>query len=64
MFSVTEKRKIAEEVERLLLELNHPEMPQEKPSFSLHVDGEESGSWADIKPNWTYDEKNSPGINP
>lgn len=63
MFSVDEKRKIAEVIEKTLLELDHPEMPKEKPSFSLHVDGKESWSWADIKPNWTYDENNPPGIN-
>lgn len=64
MFSVDEKRKIAEAVEKVLLDLDHPEMPKEKPLFSLHVDGKESWSWADIKPNWIYDVNNPPGINP
>ena len=64
MFSINEKKKIAGEIEKLLLSLDHPEMPKEKPSFSLYVDGKESWSWADINPNWTYDESNPPGINP
>lgn len=64
MFSIDEKKKIAGKIEKLLLSLDHPEMPKEKPSFNLHVDGKESWSWADINPNWTYDEKNQPGVNP
>ena len=48
MFSTKAKQKIAEEIEKLLLSFNHPEMPTEKPSFELHVDGKESCSWADI----------------
>lgn len=51
MFSTEEKQKIAEVVEEVLLSFNHPEMPQEKPNFKLHVDGKEDWSWADIKPN-------------
>ena len=64
MFSVAQKQKIAEGVEKLLLDLHHPEMPTEKPKFHLRVDGTESWSWADIDPNWTYGEENKPGINP
>ena len=64
MFSVVEKMKIAEVVEKVLLELNHPEMPKEKPVFKLHVDGKESWSWADIEPNWKYDDANPPNVNP
>ena len=63
MFSVAEKKKISEEIEKLLLSLNHPEMPKEKPSFRLHVDGKEAWSWADIKPNWKYSDTN-PRVNP
>ena len=54
MFSVAEKRRIAAAVEDLLLELHHPEMPADRPSFTLHVDGAESWSWADIMPNWKH----------
>ena len=62
MFSVKEKQHIAKEIEKLLLELNHPEMPNEKPKFKLHIDGKESWSFADIEPNWTYETKD-PGNN-
>jgi len=64
MFSVKEKQMIANEIEKLLLSLNHPEMPNEKPKFKLHVDGVTDWSWADIEPNWTYNENNKPGVNP
>lgn len=52
MFSPEEKSYIAAELEKLLLGLGHPEMPKEKVSFKLHVDGAEGWSWADIEPNW------------
>lgn len=64
MFSIKEKQWLANEVEKLLLSLKHPEMPTEKPCFHLHVDGKESWSWAAIEPNWAFDETNKPGINP
>ena len=64
MFSVAQKRQIAEAVEKVLLDLHHPEMPTEKPRFRLHVDGAESWSWADIEPNWTFDDDHRPGVNP
>lgn len=63
MFSQTEKKMIAQKVEELLLSLNHPEMPKERPMFHLRVDGKESWSWAEIAPNWTFDGK-APGVNP
>ena len=55
MFSLEEKRKISEAVEKVLLEIDHPEMPKDRPDFRLHVDGKESWSWADIEPNWKYE---------
>jgi hypothetical protein len=64
MFSLKEKQFIAKEIEKLLLDLNHPEMPKEKPMFILKVDGKESWSFAEIKPNWTFGIDNSPNINP
>ena len=64
MFSMAQKQKIAAEIEKLLLDLNHTEMPREKPKFKLHVSGLESWSWADIEPNWTFDDVNKPGVNP
>ncbi len=63
MFSREEKKKIAEVIEKTLLELKHPEMPTEKPKFKLHIDGKESWSWADIEPNWVYADK-EPNVNP
>jgi len=63
MFSKKEKQTIASKIETLLLELNHPEMPREKPDFHLSVKGKESWSWAEIDPNWTYDDK-AVSVNP
>ena len=54
MFSAEEKQIIAREVEKVLLAFNHPEMPKEKPNFSLHVDGKEDWSWADIEHNHKF----------
>lgn len=64
MFSQKEKQFIASEIEKLLLSLKHPEMPIVNPSFHLHVDGKESWSYADIKPNHTFNDGNKPGLNP
>ncbi|HUS50124.1 MAG TPA: hypothetical protein VMZ91_08155 [Candidatus Paceibacterota bacterium] len=63
MFSLKEKQFIAKEIENLLLNLNHPEMPKEKPAFHLRVEGKEDWSWAEIKPNWTFSIDNPPNIN-
>ncbi len=63
MFSVKEKQFIAESIQDLLLNLAHPEMPTEKPKFKLHVDGKESWSWADIEPNWVYEDGKKMGVN-
>jgi len=62
MFSKAQKQHIAAEIEKLLLSFNHPEMPDSKPNFKIHIDGKESWSWADIEPNWVYDNK-EPGVN-
>jgi hypothetical protein len=65
MFSQIEKKYIAAKIEELLLSINHPEMPKSKPSFTLHVDGAESWSFADIVPNWTFEITKTPsGVNP
>lgn len=64
MFSIKQKQYIAKEVEKILLQLQHPEMPVEKPSFILHVKGSESWSFADIRPNWEFDNNHKPTINP
>lgn len=64
MFSIAEKQHIANVIEKTLMELDHPEMPKEKPDFKIHINGKESWSWADIEPNWKYDKDNPPSINP
>ena len=64
MFSMAQKKMIAAKVEEILLSLNHPEMPTAKPVFTLHVEGSESWSWADIEPNWRFSAENPPGVNP
>lgn len=61
MFSVQQKRAIAEAVQRVLRETNHPELPTGEISFLLHVDGAEAWSWADIRNNGAV---TSPGVNP
>jgi hypothetical protein len=61
MFSVNQKRQIAESVQRILRDTNHPELPIGEISFSLHVDGAEPWSWADIQNNGAVAH---PGINP
>ena len=64
MFSVKEKQFIANRIEKLLLSLDHPEMPKERPYFTLSVQGKENWSWAEIKPNWTFGVDYPPGKNP
>ncbi|MBU2249409.1 MAG: hypothetical protein KKD77_21855 [Gammaproteobacteria bacterium] len=61
MFSVNQKRKIADKVQAILRETNHPELPKGEINFKLHVDGAESWSWADIKNNGMATD---PDINP
>lgn len=62
MFSVQQKRDIADAVQKILRETNHPELPKEgEIPFLLHVDGAESWSWADIRNNGAVAQ---PGVNP
>jgi hypothetical protein len=51
MFSVQQKRKISDAVQTILRDTNHPELPPGEIEFSLHVNGLEDWSWADIKNN-------------
>ena len=60
MFSVEEKRKIADKVQAILRETMHPELPSGEIQFHLHVDGAESWSWADIRNNGAVPK---PGVN-
>jgi hypothetical protein len=61
MFSVAQKRDIAEKVQQILKDTCHPEVPAGEISFSLHVDGEASRSWDDISNNRAV---TNPGVNP
>lgn len=51
MFSVRQKREIADAVQEILKKTAHPELPHGEISFLLHVDGAEAWSWADIRNN-------------
>jgi len=61
MFSVAEKRAIAEAVQQLLRATGHPELPPGEIQFLLHVQGAESWSWADIRNNGAI---SRPDVNP
>jgi len=61
MFSVRQKREIADKVQEILRETNHPELPEGEIKFRLIVDGAEGWSWADIRNNGDV---TNPGINP
>lgn len=61
MFSVRQKREIADKVQAVLRETKHPELPEGEISFLLHVDGAETWSWADIKNNGAV---TNPSVNP
>lgn len=51
MFSPELKSEIAEKIEEILRETNHPELSEGRVNFLLHVDGKESWSWANIVNN-------------
>lgn len=61
MFSMNQKRAIAEAVQQILRNTGHPELPSGEIQFSLHVEGVEPWSWADIRNNGAVTE---PGVNP
>lgn len=61
MFSVNQKRQIADAVQKILRATNHPELPKGEIQFTLHVDGAESWSWADICNNGAVTQ---PSVNP
>jgi hypothetical protein len=60
MFSLRQKREIADKVQQILRETHHPELPASEIRFALHVDGAEPWSWADIQNNGSI---TTPGIN-
>ena len=51
MFSVKQKREIADKVQQILRQTNHPELPQGEIAFELQVEGAEHWSWATIQNN-------------
>jgi len=61
MFSVRQKRDIAEKVQDLLRVTGHPELPIGEIEFDLSVRGAESWSWALIKNNGAV---TNPSVNP
>jgi hypothetical protein len=61
MFSVRQKREIADAVQKILRDTNHPELPRGEIVFRLHVKGAESWSWADIRNNGSV---GLPAVNP
>ena len=61
MFSVRQKREIADKVQAILRETGHPELPRCEIAFRLQVFGAERWSWADIKNNSAV---TNPSVNP
>jgi hypothetical protein len=61
MFSVAQKREIADAVQKILRATNHPELPQGEIQFWLNVYGAEPWSWAVIKNNGATP---NPDVNP
>ena len=61
MFSVRQKREIADAVQKILRDTEHPELPKGEISFSLHVVSEADWSYATIRNNGSVAD---PEINP
>jgi hypothetical protein len=61
MFSIRQKREIADAVQRILRGTNHPELPSGEINFLLRVEGAEDWSWAEIKNNGSV---KNPTVNP
>ena len=61
MFSMRQKRDIAEAVQQLLRTTRHPELPASEIQFLLHVRGASPLSWASIRNNGAVKD---PGLNP
>lgn len=61
MFSLEQKREIANKVGMILRATNHPELPTGEIQFELHVHGSERWSYADIRNNGAVP---NPTINP
>jgi len=63
MFSINQKREIADKIQTILRETNHPELPKDEIQFHIHIDGAEPWSWADIRNNGYFD-THQPSVNP
>ena len=61
MFSVKQKREIADKVQKALRATNHPELPSGEIKFRLYVDGTDVWSYAKIENNGDVP---SPSVNP
>lgn len=61
MFSVRQKREIADEIQKILRATNHPELPNGEIGFHLRVTGAEPWSWAEIRNNGAIA---TPDVNP
>ncbi|KKN88413.1 hypothetical protein LCGC14_0249760 [marine sediment metagenome] len=61
MFSIRQKREIADKIQTILRETKHLGLPTGEIVFQLHVHSKESWSWADIENNAAV---NDPEINP
>ena len=61
MFSIRQKRDIANKIQKILRETNHPELPEGEINFNIHINGKEEWSWADIRNNNAVI---NPGLNP
>lgn len=61
MFSVQQKRAIADAIQNILRSTGHPELPSGEIEFHLHVKGAEEWSWADIHNNGAV---SKPTVNP
>lgn len=55
MFSIRQKQKIADEIQKIIRATNHPELPDGEIEFEIHIKGKEDWSWADIKNNGSWD---------
>ena len=61
MFSVKQKREIADKVQKILRETNHPELPENEIKFELNITGSSAMSWAIIRNNGNVP---NPTVNP
>jgi len=61
MFSVIQKREISDKIQKILRDTQHEELPNTEIQFSIHIDGDKSWSWADIRNNGSVQ---NPSINP